>query len=96
MTTWRTTPLPPGWSRIRRRILRRDHWTCTVIGCGQPATDVDHIVSAHLGGSDDDGNLASLCRDHHRQKTSREANAIDRPGRFRSPKRPAEKHPGLL
>ena len=95
MTSRRTAPLPPGWQRIRQRILARDHNTCTVDGCTATATDVDHVIPAHRGGTDTDTNLASLCPGHHRAKTSREANAIPRPGRFTSPRRTPEPHPGL-
>jgi 5-methylcytosine-specific restriction endonuclease McrA len=38
-------------------------------GCGQPATDVDHIVSRAAGGSDDHANLQSLAHGHHSRKT---------------------------
>lgn len=95
MTSRRTAPIPPDWQRTRRRILHRDHWTCTGPGCGRPATDVDHIVPAMRGGTDTDDNLASLCRRCHQAKTSAEANSVTRPGRFTSPRRPAESHPGL-
>ena len=74
----RTTPrrVPGGsgwaWSRQRRRILERDGGVCQATGCGQPATEVDHIVPMAYGGTDDDGNLVSLCREHHAVKSARE------------------------
>jgi 5-methylcytosine-specific restriction enzyme A len=55
---------------LRAKILERDGYVCT--SCGQPATQVDHIVSKHKGGSDDPSNLASLCRRCHDAKTGRE------------------------
>lgn len=100
MASRRVTPLPPGWRTTRHRILHRDQHQCTATlpdgtRCPTPATDVDHITPAHLGGTDHDTNLASLCDWHHQRKTAAEANAIPRPGRFQSTRRPPEPHPGL-
>ncbi|MFE3122348.1 HNH endonuclease [Streptomyces hydrogenans] len=95
----RSTPLPKGWHRTRARILRRDEHSCRnelVAGgiCGEPANHVDHIVPAHLGGTDDESNLQALCEWHHNHKTGREASAV---AHARPPRaRPAEPHPGLL
>jgi 5-methylcytosine-specific restriction endonuclease McrA len=95
----RTQPLPKGWHRTRRRILRRDGWLCqwdvaTGGQCGEPATDVDHKVPALLGGSDEDSNLWALCGWHHDRKTGREASsaAHAKPPRAR----PTEQHPGMI
>jgi 5-methylcytosine-specific restriction endonuclease McrA len=89
--SWRTAPLPPDWPRTARRILKRDRHKCYV--CGAKATEVDHVVPASKGGTDDDSNLRSICRRCHRAKTGREGQARSP---FRSAKRPAEPHPGLL
>ena len=48
-----------NWLRTRQAILRRDANRC--LHCGAPASIVDHIVSPRNGGSDDPGNLRSLC-----------------------------------
>jgi 5-methylcytosine-specific restriction protein A len=40
--------------------------------CGEPATDVDHVLRKAAGGADDDSNLQSLCHSHHSAKTARE------------------------
>lgn len=95
----RSTPLPKGWPRTRRRILKRDghlcQWPLSTGGiCGEPATDVDHKNPAWLGGPDDDNNLWALCGYHHDRKTAREASAAAhaKPPR----RRPAQPHPGLL
>lgn len=96
----RSAPLPKGWERIRRRILRRDGHVCqwplaTGGRCLEPANQVDHKVNA-ASGSDDhsDGNLWVLCQWHHDQKTGREASAVAHALPPRA--RPAEQHPGLI
>ena len=61
--------LPPDWKATRRRILRRDKYTCK---CGRPATDVDHIDPS---GSDEDWNLESLCSECHGRKSAAEGHA---------------------
>lgn len=98
----RVIPLPPDWySATRPRILARDNhacqWPIAADGttCGRHAYRVDHRIPTHLGGSDDDANLWSLCDPHTRQKDSAEggrAAQARRPKRNRTP----EKHPGLL
>ena len=40
--------------------------------CGEPATDVDHIVSRERGGEDTRENLQALCHPCHSQKTVEE------------------------
>jgi 5-methylcytosine-specific restriction protein A len=95
----RSAPLPKGWDRIRRRILRRDGYVCqwdvaTGGKCGEAATDVDHKVPVSLGGAEDDSNLQALCTWHHNQKTGHEAS---RAAHAKPPKaRPTEPHPGLI
>lgn len=85
----RRARLPRDWPAIRQRILKRDQRRCTWPGCGQPATDVDHIVA---GDDHTDANLTSLCDPHHRAKSGREGAAART---YVSPRRPAEQHPGL-
>ncbi|HXF71674.1 MAG TPA: HNH endonuclease [Actinomycetota bacterium] len=87
--TRRSSPLPEGWDRLRREVLERDSWRC--YHCGGPATEVDHIVPAQRGGTDDPSNLAAICSRCHARKTGREAQAA-RPCR----RRPPEPHPGLV
>lgn len=99
-TRRRTAPMPKGWERIRRRILRRDGHRCqwplgTGGVCGEPANEVDHKIGAAQGAEDNsDDNLWALCAWHHARKTGREASAIahTKPPRAR----PAEAHPGLI
>ena len=56
------------WRRIRAQYLRL-HPRCVV--CGEPATEVDHIVPLADGGTNKHGNLQALCKSHHSQKTNR-------------------------
>ena len=94
----RVTPLPRGWSALRRMILDRDGqqctWTDDGVRCTQPATDVDHVIPAHKGGTDEPHNLRALCRWHHNRKTGREANAAR--VKIAPRRRPGESHPGLI
>lgn len=96
----RRSHLPPNWAtEIRPRILDRDGHQCTWLDdgmpCGEPATDVDHVVPHHLGGTDEDHNLTSLCGPHHARKSATEGNAARNKLRAQL-KRPREAHPGLL
>ena len=84
----RTAPLPEGWKHLRAQILHRDRGRCRT--CGAIATQVDHIIPAHAGGTDAPPNLAAICTPCHLSKTGREARAVQ-PKR----KRPDEPHPGL-
>ena len=86
-TTAGATPRIRGnsWMATRRRILLRDRYTCQ--GCGLVRADheIDHRVPLHMGGSNDDANLQSLCRSTdghdgcHERKTALEA--VRRAGR---------------
>ena len=96
----RTAPLPDDWEpSIRPRILARDGGACqwpAVEGiCGRPARNVDHKLAAHLGGTDDDDNLWSLCDLHERAKTGAEGGKAWHAKR-KPRQRPTEQHPGLL
>lgn len=64
-----------AWRIVRARVLRRDKGLCQACLAQdryRPASDVDHITSKALGGTDDEGNLQSLCRDCHKAKTANE------------------------
>ena len=98
-TSNRRDQLPPGWGKIRARILQRDGHQCTHTRydtgarCSEVATEVDHIVP---GNDHSDTNLRALCRYHHGQKSSREGAAgrarVYRPSR----RRPADDHPAAI
>lgn len=66
-----------AWVRRRARILKRDAGICQHCkrehGFVHAGTEVDHIVPKAEGGSDDDANLQTICRDAHRAKTAAEA-----------------------
>lgn len=95
----RRSTLPWGWyTRIRPRILARDREQCQWIRedtgekCLDHANQVDHITPYHLGGTDDDSNLWSLCQYHHDKKSGAEGGNA-KAARVRAAKR---RHPGLL
>ena len=46
---------------------------CAKRGIVKAATEVDHIIPLHKGGTDDDDNLQGLCAECHADKTSRDA-----------------------
>ncbi|MBF4512385.1 HNH endonuclease [Plantibacter sp. VKM Ac-2885] len=54
---------------LQRAVRLRDG-TCRAPGCGRRARacDLDHSVAWEDGGATDGGNLACLCRHHHRMK----------------------------
>jgi 5-methylcytosine-specific restriction protein A len=56
-----------AWRRLRAEHLALEP-DCAC-GCGQVATDVDHILPRRLGGSDEHTNLQSLAHGHYSRKT---------------------------
>lgn len=62
------------WRARRVRILVRDAYRCAVcrrVAYGR-AAHVDHIRPLEDGGTDEDGNLQTLCEAHHGAKTREE------------------------
>lgn len=59
--------LPPNWGVLRKQVLRRDRHVCYV--CGNPATEVDHIVP---GDNHAMWNLAAICHPCHMSKSGHE------------------------
>lgn len=87
-TSRRTQPMPKGWAKKRRRILARDAAICYV--CGRAgANEVDHVVAASRGGTDDDSNLKAIHKGCHAHKTATESRGGSR-------LRERERHPGLV
>ncbi|MGO1522816.1 MAG: DUF222 domain-containing protein [Nesterenkonia sp.] len=71
---------PP--QRLREALLFRDG-VCAAQGCTIPAErcDLDHQIPWDAGGPTDAGNLAALCRRHHRRKSHRLLNRRQLPSR---------------
>lgn len=67
------------WRRLRQQVLLRDKYTCQGVNngkkCGKISThmEVDHIKPRNQGGTDELGNLQTLCPLCHLMKTSGEA-----------------------
>ena len=62
--------------RLRAKVFARDFHSCQLCardGVQSAADQVDHIIPLSLGGSNEMGNLQSLCIDCHKLKTAREA-----------------------
>lgn len=87
----RVKRLPPGWRKIRARILERDP-ICKICDV-RPSAFCDHIEAMQDDHSET--GLQGVCGPCHDQKSSREGNEAQRnnprPGRTRPP----EQHPGL-
>lgn len=61
-----------AWTKLRLRILRRDYGLCQPCkreGRLTLAQQVDHIIPVSKGGSNDAGNLQSICIACHNDKT---------------------------
>ena len=58
---------------LRHKILKRDRYTCQACGARAPDVEleVDHKVPISKGGTDDELNLITLCRDCNRGKSDR-------------------------
>lgn len=85
----RRARLPKNWSALVHIVKVRDRH-CQHPGCSGPPDEVDHIKR---GDDHTLTNLQALCRDHHKQKTSRESQQARGVGALR--KRPTEPNPGL-
>jgi hypothetical protein len=58
--TWKPEALKQR-ATLQRKILERDGGVCQVPGCSRAADHVHHIRFRSVGGSDDPGNLTSVC-----------------------------------
>lgn len=71
------TPRVRGRKLQQRRIAwLRQHPLCLHCqgeGLVTQAQEVDHTIPLWAGGADDDSNFTSLCVEHHKAKTAREA-----------------------
>ena len=84
----------PFWTALRRAVLERDGYTCTVAGCGVGVKDgvrvyVDHIeprpYSDHPTSADVATNLRTLCQVHDQQVRQTKTGLRRNAGRFRVP-----------
>jgi hypothetical protein len=97
--SWRTTPLPSGWGRLRASVLIRDpicRWGMLPGEdgpCHMPSTTSDHM------GPPDDHRielLRGLCEPHHVRRSGQQGQAA-KTARYRAMKfRPKEPHPGFI
>jgi len=62
------SPLPPA---LRYKILKRDRNTCQSCGARSPEVEleVDHKIPVSKGGTDNEDNLITRCRDCNRGKS---------------------------
>lgn len=69
-----------GWMFKRQQVLERDRFAC--VDCGRVSADneIDHDIPLEQGGTHDESNLRTRCKECHQAKTSREAAA--RAGRY--------------
>lgn len=78
----------------RRRIIARSNGHCSYPECeSADRLEIDHIVALFLGGKETDDNLAALCYDHHKQKTSRDARLAAKVRRLKIKQLPKEQQP---
>lgn len=64
------------WRRTRAMKLAQDPLCAE---CGEPATEVDHVVALTKGGTHDADNLRSLCKPCHTRKTNAVDGGLGRP-----------------
>lgn len=93
------TSLVANWRhwRNRKRVLRRDNFTCRSCRCRFPAEslEVHHVDEQVRGGDDSLDNLVTLCLPCHRRETRRLIQELAA-RRAEFAYMPAEKHPGLI
>ena len=104
MSQWQNSTrrerLPANWSKIRKRIMKRDRGMCQVTmadgeKCLDLASEVDH---KQAGDDHDDLNLQAICSWHHQRKSSQEGGqaAAVRRQATRNKYVRTEAHPGLV
>jgi len=64
--------LSRNWRALRGSMLKHNP-ICAEPGCGQPSTQVDHILTRRLAPERelDRANLTCLCASHHARKSAR-------------------------
>ena len=61
-------PSAEVWMQIRKRIFIRDDFTCQYCGIRGVVLECDHVIPVAQGGSSNDDNLTTACRDCNRSK----------------------------
>jgi 5-methylcytosine-specific restriction protein A len=64
------------WRKLRASVMRRDKGLCQLCLASHRVTlasECDHIIPKHKGGTDDPANLQMLCSPCHADKTQQEA-----------------------
>lgn len=74
---------PEHWDRIRRRVYRRDDYTCQNCGAvggakGNAELHAHHIIPRSQAGSDQPKNLTTLCQACHSQLHGRQVGSKKR------------------
>lgn len=71
------------WEATRKRILKRDKWRCVL--CNAPLfakgskPNIDHVIDKKDGGTNEDGNLRTLCPSCHSSRTCAESGGFGNP-----------------
>ena len=60
-----SSPLPHNWDSIRKSVLDKDNYECTVCEAKNTELHVDHIKPRKWNGSHNFENLRTLCRHCH-------------------------------
>ena len=94
----RRQELPPDWSKIRERVLKRCGYRCEFrsesgVRCWGTATDVDHALGKWIH---DDNALQGLCSEHHKRKTAEESRDAKRAKRRKGERKRRDDRPGAL
>jgi len=79
-----------SWEWIRERVLIRDNYTCQKCGrkaCSFVKLEVHHIKPRAEGGTDDDDNLITYCRDCHKPETAKLMKKVGKRVRLANQKR---------
>lgn len=99
--TWTRRGNRKGKKRLpeaqRQRILKRwpRCWLAYPWCCSGASTEVDHVIDAEDGGSDDDDNLRGACHECHEYKSARNSQRRSVAKQNEWKRRP-ERHPGVL
>lgn len=64
------------WQQIRKKVFKRDAYTCVYCGRVGGKLEVDHIVPISRGGTNEMSNLATACRRCNRQKKDKSEKAF--------------------